>query len=471
MVGDGARENAIAEGLMRSERSYRVYAFSSYRNPGIDEIVRSTGGSYHIGDVNSPEEVKQVVGQVSPDLVVIGPEEPLFRGVSDAVRELGVPVLGASSKCSMVERSKVWMRELMWKYSIPGRLRFRGFRSVEEAASFISEYGASVAVKPAEQVGGKGVKVAADLQAYLTQEKRSALSKGVKEVASLIKEGYKVIIEERVFGPEYTLHVITDGKSHLALPLAQDYKHAYANGIGPETGGMGSISGPGMLLPFINEEEFMGTFEIVKATTDAIKRETGEEYSGILAGQMMLTTLWGPTVIEYYSRLGDPEASAILPRIDGDLGELFEYAATGRLSRVSLAVNEERSVVWALAPRGYPLNRAMASGHRVSMDLSKMREIGCRVYFGSISLEGMSLVTRGSRALEIEAEGDDAVEKLERCVSLVSSEVKLIYRPEIGRNLEEQVRLSESVRYAYKLRERNNTLGVSVNWSPKSGEF
>ncbi len=471
LVGDGARENALAKALGDSPKGYRVYAISSYVNPGIKEVVERTGGEYIVGKPTSPESVREAIRRVNPDFGVIGPEDPLFNGVADEFRKEGIPVVGASKNCSMIEKSKAWMRELMWKYEIPGRLRFKTFASIEDAAKFILEYGGSVAIKPAEQVGGKGVKVVADLQAYLSKDKRDALSKGVSHIGSYAKGDVKIIIEEKVDGPEYTLHVLSDGYTTLPLPLAQDYKNAYAYGVGPETGGMGSISGPGKLLPFITEEEYERSYEIVKKTIEAIEDTFKEKYVGIISGQMMLTGLWGPTIIEYYSRLGDPEASAIIPRIESDFGEVLEFTATGHLSRVNLKVKETPSVVRAVAPRGYPLDKEMASGKRIELDLKRMREEGCEVFFGSVALEGGSLVTKGSRALELVVVDDfpNADKKLNKCFSMIRSEVPLIYRPDIGVTIEEQMEKAEIVRYTYKNREKRGMLGVSADWSPSGG--
>lgn len=173
LIGEGARENVLAEALGTSEEGYRVFALSSYKNPGINEIVMKTNGEYLIGNINSVEEVRRAIKQVNPDFGVIGPEEPLFHGIADEFRKEGIPVVGPNADGAMIEKSKVWMRELMWKYEIPGRLRFRYFNNMQEAAKFILEYGGSVAVKPAEQVGGRGVKVVADLQAYLSEEKEA----------------------------------------------------------------------------------------------------------------------------------------------------------------------------------------------------------------------------------------------------------------------------------------------------------
>jgi len=471
LIGDGARENALAEALGSSPNGYKVYAVSSYINPGTHEIVNKSGGKYFKGNINSPDFIKEVIREVSPDFGVIGPEDPLFNGVANAFREEGLPVVGPDKENAMIEKSKVWMRELMWKYNIPGRLRFKAFADIKDAVSFILDYGGSIAVKPSEQVGGKGVKVVADLQAYLSEEKRNAITKGIDGIAGYVNDKVKIIVEEKVDGPEYTLHVLTDGQSYLPLPLAQDYKHAYEDGIGPETGGMGSISGPKDSLPFINDEEYKRSFEIVKMTTDAIKKEVGKSYVGILSGQMMLTGVWGPTIIEYYSRLGDPEASAIIPRIESDFGEVLELLATRRLNQARVKVNPKPSVVRAVAPLGYPLNRTMASNHTISLDLPRIRELGCKVYFGSVALEGMQLITKGSRALEIVAIDDfgKASDKLDKCLNYISSDTKLIFRHDIGRTVNEQVEKAEIVRYTYKSREAKGILGVTADWSPNGG--
>jgi phosphoribosylamine--glycine ligase len=185
----------------------------------------------------------------------------------------------------------------------------------------------------------------------------------------------------------------------------------------------------------------------------------------------MLTGLWGPTIIEYYSRLGDPEASAIIPRITSDFGEVLELVATRHLNKAKISVSELPSIVRAVAPLGYPLNRVMSSGHNIYLDLPKMREEGCIVFFGSVSLEGMQLITKGSRALEIVVvdEYEKAAKKLDKCFSYISSDTKLIYRRDIGRTISEQVEKAENVRYTYKAREKRGILGVSADWSPNGG--
>ncbi|MEM0278651.1 phosphoribosylamine--glycine ligase [Metallosphaera sp.] len=471
IIGEGAREHALSEALANSSEGYRVFALSSYINPGIRDSVIRTGGEYILGNINSREEVRSAINKVNPDFGVVGPEDPLFHGAADEFRLNGIPVVGPGVKGAEIERSKVWMRHLMWKYKIDGRLRYRSFSSLEEASKFLMEFGGSVAVKPAEQVGGKGVKVVADIQAYLSKEKRRALSKSVDEIGSLVRNDIKIIIEERVDGPEYTLHVLTDGHTYLPLPLAQDYKHAYQDGIGPETGGMGSISGPKNLLPFITQEEYEKTLGIIQETAKAIESETGEKYRGFISGQMMLTDLWGPTVIEFYSRLGDPETSAIIPRVTSDFGHILQLAAEEKLSKAKLEVRDEPSIVRAVAPLGYPLRRDLASGKILELDLNALREKGCKVYFGSVAYEGGRLITKGSRSLEVVALGnfDEISRTIDQCINMISANTELVYRTDIGRRLSEQIEKAEIVRYSYVNRAKNSSLGSSADWSPNGG--
>ncbi|MEM4024784.1 MAG: phosphoribosylglycinamide synthetase C domain-containing protein, partial [Metallosphaera sp.] len=300
---------------------------------------------------------------------------------------------------------------------------------------------------------------------------RRALSKSVDEIGSLVRNDIKIIIEERVDGPEYTLHVLTDGHTYLPLPLAQDYKHAYQDGIGPETGGMGSISGPKNLLPFITQEEYEKTLGIIQETAKAIESETGEKYRGFISGQMMLTDLWGPTVIEFYSRLGDPETSAIIPRVTSDFGHILQLAAEEKLSKAKLEVRDEPSIVRAVAPLGYPLRRDLASGKILELDLNALREKGCKVYFGSVAYEGGRLITKGSRSLEVVALGnfDEISRTIDQCINMISANTELVYRTDIGRRLSEQIEKAEIVRYSYVNRAKNSSLGSSADWSPNGG--
>ncbi|MCC6046140.1 MAG: phosphoribosylamine--glycine ligase, partial [Ignisphaera sp.] len=137
LVGSGGREHALAKLIRRSLLEPRLFIAMDYRNPGLEREAVETGGRGFVVHTTSPAEVAKVAEEISPDLIVIGPEEPQFHGVTDVLRERGYIVFGVSSKCAEVEKSKVFARSLMWKYKIYGRLYFKAFTGIEEARRFI----------------------------------------------------------------------------------------------------------------------------------------------------------------------------------------------------------------------------------------------------------------------------------------------------------------------------------------------
>ncbi|MEM0504522.1 MAG: phosphoribosylamine--glycine ligase [Sulfolobales archaeon] len=481
VVGEGAREHAIALMISRSSREPKIFSLSSYVNLGLKRVSERSGGRLVLCNTVSPEKVAEKVGEISPDLIIVGPEEPQFHGVVDSLIDLGYAVFGATKKLSQIEKSKVFMRELMWTYKIPGRLTYKAFTNVDEALEYVSNVG-DVVIKPARQAGGKGVKVIADVQAYL-RDIRSEVRKGyVRRLSDDIMShytdiDYKVLIEERVEGVEYTVMTITDGYYVLPLPLVQDHPHAFEFDIGPETGGMGSIQGPGKLLPFINEDEFRKSVEIVEKSLKALQDVTKERYVGALSGQMMLTSLYGPTLIEFYSRFGDPEIANLIPTLDTDFLDIIEAAVSRKLASVKLRVSDDTvTVVKAVCPRGYPNNRKAAKGHPVVVDEFKIRGYGCEVLYSGVELVGNTIYTTGSRIAEVLCEGRDFQEVSDRankCAEAIkcSDGWEVFYRSDIGSNelLRRRISLAELVRNAYSYRVSKNILNIRVDWIPGKG--
>ena len=483
LIGEAAREHAIAEAICRSRLDPKLYALMRLKNPGIAALCKQTGGEVGLGDFLNPETVVEVARRFHVDFVFVGPEEPLFRGVSDALEEAGIPCVGAKKGPAELEMSKAFMRRLMWRNNIPGRLRFKAFKDVGEAIAYIHEYAESVALKPARQVGGKGVKVIADLQAYLSSEKAHVKEQHTRTISEEHMKGYsdiedKILIEEKVEGPEYTLQTFTDGRTVKPLPLVQDNKNAFEMDIGPETGGMGSISGPGMLLPFINRQEYEKSVEIVRACVRAVETETGQKYKGIVSGQMMLTALWGPTIIEFYCRFGDPEAVNVLPILKTDMVEICEAIIDERLNKVKIEVEECATVVKCIAPKGYPDRRDLAKGHPVSIDLEAIKRRGCRLYFASIGLQpDGTMISGGSRLVEIFAKAKtipEASVKAESAIPYVklTDGWGLFHRSDIGSEalLKRRIEQAELVRAVYRYRARRGLIGKTIEWIPGKGK-
>lgn len=288
---------------------------------------------------------------------------------------------------------------------------------------------------------------------------------------------YKLLVEGRVEGVEYTLMCITDGYTLLPLPLVQDHPHAFDNDLGPETGGMGSIQGPGYLLPFINEGEFRESVDIVERVLKVLQEVVGERYVGVLSGQMMLTSLLGPTVIEFYSRFGDPEVSNYIYTLDTDLLEVIDRAVSGRLASVRLRVREDLvSVVKAVCPRGYPNDRKAAKGHPVVVDEESIRDYGCEVLYAGVELINGSMYTTGSRIVELVCAGEDFDEvskRVNKCVEFVRcvDGWDTFYRRDIGSKdlIMRRVITADIVRNAYTYRRGKGLSTVKVDWIPGKG--
>jgi len=467
VVGDGAREHAIAWALSRS--GVVVGALAGHLNPGLVKIAEETGGRVFPAPPVDPAAVVKSAEEFSPDLVVVGPEEPLFAGVADALRERGFRVVGASRRLAVVEMRKDFARSLQWRYGVPGRLIYGVFKNVEEAYSFSKALGA-VAIKPIRQAGGKGVRVVYGELQYLDFDDvyRRGAEDVLKQLAHYGDVDAAVLVEEAVRGVEFTLQALTDGETLFFFPPVQDNPHAFEYGVGPECGGMGTVSP----LPFLEPEEVEEAKRAVEATVRALQRETGERYVGVISGQMMLTSR-GPVVIEYYSRFGDPEALNALFLYGGDVYELFSLVADGKLHKAKPVFKEGHTVVKAVAPLGYPHRRDLAKGRVFTVDWDVVEREGCHVFFASAEERGGVYVTLGSRAVEVLAHGatpEEAYLRSERCAAAVKGD-GLFYRRDIGSPgyMASMREKAEKTRLVHRWRKTYGLDGKVLIWEPGKG--
>jgi phosphoribosylamine--glycine ligase len=471
IVGEGAREHAIAQ---KASETYDVYSAMGILNPGLKRIARE----YALTDTLSPQKVSDYADKIRPEIIFIGSEESLFAGVSDELRKRGHVVIGASSATAMIEKSKAFMRRLMENHNMEGRLRFKTFASLEHASKYIEEFAGSIAIKPARQAGGKGVKVIADMQAYLKGEKADVKRKHAQKIVEEKMSGdlnEQVLIEEKVEGVEYTLQCFTDGRHVVPLPLVQDHPHAYEEDIGPETGGMGSISGKGNLLPFIRQEEYDRSQKLIEKVLDAIHEETGERYVGVISGQFMLTDKWGPTIIEFYSRLGDPEASNIMPLLQ-NFPEICEGVARQNVSNMKAKCENVCTVVKCVAPKGYPNERNIGRGHPIVVDEKILDKYGARVFFGSAFEENGKIFTAGSRVCEVFSKGETIEEAgmtVERAMTAIHSPHKLFWRQDIATPelLRKRITTADLARDIYNYRLTKGLIGKTIDWLPGIGRI
>ncbi len=340
LYGKDARTDAIAEGLRRSARPCRLTIYSTLRIPGLVQKA----DRFLTGSLTDLDEMVRAAREVEPDLVVVGPEDPLAAGLVDALDALGCPSFGPSRSLARIETSKSWARDLVDRFGIAANPLHRTFSDTDGLAEYLETLG-DVVVKPDGLTGGKGVKVQG--------EQLASLAEALAYAESLLGSDGSVVVEERLDGEEFSLQTITDGAAVVHCPIAQDHKRAYAGDTGPNTGGMGSYSCPDGSLPFLAPEDVTRARQINESVIEALAAETGQPYRGVLYGGFMAVG-GGVRLIEYNARFGDPEAMNVLPLLATDLLELTEAVATGKLGDVVAAFEPLATVCKYLVPAGYP---------------------------------------------------------------------------------------------------------------------
>ncbi|CAN5731343.1 phosphoribosylamine--glycine ligase [soil metagenome] len=393
VIGSGGRESALAWALARSPSVTSVFAAPG--NPGIARSAEVLDV-----DAGSPATAVEAARSVNADLVVIGPEAPLVAGVGDALRGEGFKVFGPNANAAHIEGSKAYSRELMDKGGVPSA-RWQVFNEVDKAVGFMDMLGPPYVVKADGLAAGKGVLVATDrdeaVEAVRDRIERRAFGDA----------GASVVIEEFLDGEEASLIAFTDGKVAVACEVAQDYKRAFDDDAGPNTGGMGSYSPVPACPPETAERILSEVIEpMVLATADA-----GAPFVGALYAGLALTSR-GPRVVEFNARFGDPETQALLPRLRGDFGEVLLATATGELAGSRLEWSRQSCVSVVLASGGYPESYETGAEIDGVDDVEGMDDVV--VFHAGTAREGDRLVTAGGRVLAVSALGDSFVAARER---------------------------------------------------------
>jgi phosphoribosylamine--glycine ligase len=393
LVGSGAREHAMALALRRSQRAH-LYVVMRHRNPGL---AKSASGFKILDDRDAAGIVAWAKAQ-RIHLAVIGPESALEAGVSDALRAAGIAVASPSQAAARIEISKTFMRGLMLRHGIPGRLGHHPFTDLDSALGFLEENGPVWAVKPVGLTGGKGVQVYGDH--FQDAEGAAAY---VRAIFAGRQGGGAVQFEELAQGEEFTLMAFTDGTTLLPMPAVQDHKRLLEGDKGPNTGGMGSYTQADGLLPFLDAAEYRHSVAILHGIVDALRAE-GTPYVGTIYGQFMLTAA-GPKVIEVNARFGDPEAMNVLHTLESDYLALLEAMATGTLAGREARFRPAATVVKYVVPKGYG-EGSPAAGRYVQIDDFNIKRCKGTVFMGAIEQQTSGpLVTMASRTAGVLGEG------------------------------------------------------------------
>ncbi|PWB79028.1 MAG: phosphoribosylamine--glycine ligase [Methylocystaceae bacterium] len=384
LVGSGGREHAIADALAKSPRLTRL--FIAPGNPGTAEVGENVGL-----DVADHRAVARFCGENDIGLVVVGPEQPLVAGLTDALEGAGIKVFGPSKAAARLEGSKGFVKDLCRANDIP-TAAYERFDDEEKALAYLRAEGAPIVVKADGLAAGKGVVVAETLD---------EAERAVKAMFSGVfgKSGAEVVIEKKLVGEEASFFVLCDGTRALPFASAQDHKRVGDGDVGPNTGGMGAYSPAPAVTPEI-EARVMA--EIVEPTLRAM-RDLGAPFKGVLFVGLMLTKD-GPKLIEFNVRFGDPEAQAMLPRLEDDLLELMLAGAVGALPERPIRFSPRAALTVVLAARNYPGTPLTGSEIRHVERASAIADV--IVTHAGTRRDGARLVAGGGRVLNVTALGE-----------------------------------------------------------------
>ncbi len=417
LIGNGAREHALGEALVRG--GAELSAYMAKMNPGI---ARLCNNNVKIGNLDNFLDIANFGKENKVSFAVAGPEAPLAMGLTNALQAHDIPTVGPTIECAQLESSKIFTRSLLQKYKIESNINFKNFSDITGIPEFINEIGLeNVVIKPDGLTGGKGVKVWGD---HLQSEHDI-----MDYCNEILNNKGRVIIEEKLNGEEFTYICFVDGINVIGTPIVQDNKRAYNGDKGPNTGGMGSYSMQNHLMPFISSEDVNYANNQMKQVIDAVAKETGTQFKGFLYGQFMKTKK-GLKIVEFNIRFGDPEAMNVLPIMKSNFVTVCQQILDGNLSG-TLEFEKKATVCKYLVPEGYPVKPIAHS--EIKIDEAEIKKLGAKLYFASVSEEEGKIFTSTSRAIAVLGIADtlDEAEKIaEKGTAFIHG--TLFHRTDIG---------------------------------------
>ncbi len=419
LIGNGAREHAIAETLIRSGHRPELYAYMKANNPGISALAKDS----RLGSYDDLKSIVDFAKACHSSFAIVGPEDPLNAGVVDALGDAGIPAVGPTKSLARLETSKSFTRNLVSKYKIPGNPQFKVFTSMDGVDKFLNSLD-GIVLKPDGLTGGKGVLVQGDH--FTTKEE------ALKLCAHILKDSASVIVEEKFDGEEFSLQCLCDGKTVVGTPLVQDHKRRFDGDRGPNTGGMGSYSLPDHSMPFLKPSDIEEGLEITRQVAAALLKETGSPYKGVMYGGFIATKN-GTKLLEYNARFGDPEAMNILPLLKTDFVDICKHIIDGTLNKLKIEFEQKATVCKYVVPKGYglPADHPDAASSKAKIEVGDVGK--ARLYYSSVDKKEDGLYLSSSRAIGIVGIADtlDAARKIaEEGVKAVHGPVA--FREDIG---------------------------------------
>jgi phosphoribosylamine--glycine ligase len=400
VIGGGGREHALVWRLAQSPRVTKIWCAPG--NGGIASQAECV--AIEAGDIG---KITAFAEKMRPDLTIVGPELPLVHGIGDTFRDRGWPIVAPSKQASQLEGSKVFTKEFLGRHRIPTARMHGVFDSAAAARTALGDVEWPLVIKADGLCAGKGVYLAPD------GVSASDFIDRLLDKRELGAGGSRLLLEEALEGEELSFIILSDGERYAPLVPTRDHKRALDGDQGPNTGGMGAYSHD-ELLP----SALRGTIlrDVVEPTMRGLALE-GIRYQGFLYFGLMLTKS-GPQVLEFNCRLGDPEAQAIVARMDFDLAEVLADVVSGRLDSAKLKWKSGASVCVVLASGGYP-GKFMA-GEPISGLTDISPQTGVTVFHAGTRLERDYVISNGGRVLGVTAAGPSVQEAASAVYSAIS---------------------------------------------------
>jgi phosphoribosylamine---glycine ligase len=421
ILGAGGREHALAWKIAQSPLLGNL--FIAPGNAGTMDV-----GSNVALSVVDFEAIKEFVLSSSIDLLVVGPEEPLVKGIRDYLCDdpalHSLIIIGPGSKGAALEGSKDFAKRFMMKHGIPtASSKTFDAQSFEKGEDFLRSLKPPYVLKADGLASGKGVIICSSLDEAITELKGMLIEKRFGTASE------NVVIEEYLDGIELSVFAITDGNNYILLPEAKDYKRIGVKDTGPNTGGMGSVSP----VPFA-DNEFMAKVEdrIIRPTIDGLKEDEIPYCGFIFAG--LMNVKGDPYVIEYNVRLGDPESEVVLPRIKSDLLEALVATGSGQLQEIEMEIDQRHYACIMLVSGGYPGNYKKG----VPIMITKTIPESILFHAGTeLNLADNKILSSGGRVIAVVSSGEsmtDALRKSYDSISQIHFDA-MYFRRDIGMDL------------------------------------
>lgn len=392
VVGGGGREHALVWKLKQSRKVKEIYVAPG--NPGTASLGTNISA-------RTSNEILDWVKQNKVDLVVIGPDNHLAEGLTDELQKLNIAVFGPTKSAAEIEWSKSYAKQFMQEEGIP-TARHRVFETAQGALDYLHKQKFPIVIKADGLAAGKGVVIAKTLE-----EAKQAVSNMMEERIHG-DSGSRVVIEDYLEGLEISIHAFCDGNTTVLFPSSKDHKRIFENDEGPNTGGMGTITP----VPLVPERQMDLIREQIVLPTLAGLKKRGRPFSGVLFPGIMLTT-YGPMVIEFNARFGDPETQSYMRLLDSDLFEILYACTNGTLKEVEVKWSKDFACCIVLASEGYPGKYKQ----NIPIEISEFNSKDTILFHAGTTSVGEILETKGGRVFGLTDTGTTLKKALDSAYS------------------------------------------------------